>query len=74
MRRGKQEQSRVISLMNTRSHSQRNGTRFVRLLLNLRVWLVAICILTGYQVFWATYTYSAFLQTQFGLDAVAMAA
>ena len=44
------------------------------LLLNLRVWLVAICILTGYQVFWATYTYSAFLQTQFGLDAVAVAA
>ena len=26
------------------------------LLLNLRVWLVAFCILTGYQVFWATYT------------------
>ena len=44
------------------------------LLLNLRVWLVALCILTGYQVFWATYTYSAFLQTQFGLDAVAVAA
>ena len=44
------------------------------LLLNVRVWLVAICILTGYQVFWATYTYSAFLQTQFGLDAVAVAA
>ena len=43
-------------------------------MLNLRVWLVAICILTGYQVFWATYTYSAFLQTQFGLDAVAVAA
>ena len=44
------------------------------LFLNVRVWLVAICILTGYQVFWATYTYSAFLQTQFGLDAVAVAA
>lgn len=44
------------------------------LFLNPRVWLVALCILTGYQVFWATYTYSAFLQTQFGLDAVAVAA
>lgn len=44
------------------------------LVLNLRVWLVALCILTGYQVFWATYTYSAFLQTQFGLEAVAVAA
>ena len=46
----------------------------IGLLLNVRVWLVAICILTGYQVFWATYTYSAFLQTQFGLDAIAVAA
>jgi sugar phosphate permease len=46
----------------------------IGLLLNIRVWLVAICILTGYQVFWATYTYSAFLQTQFGLDAIAVAA
>lgn len=44
------------------------------LFVNMRVWLVAICILTGYQVFWATYTYSAFFQTQFGLDAVAVAA
>ncbi len=44
------------------------------LLTNVRVWLVALCILVGYQVFWATYSYSAFLQTQFGLDAVAVAA
>lgn len=44
------------------------------LVTNLRVWLVALCILVGYQVFWATYSYSAFLQTQFGLDAVAVAA
>lgn len=44
------------------------------LLTNVRVWLVALCILVGYQVFWATYSYSAFLQAQFGLDAVAVAA
>ena len=44
------------------------------LITNVRVWLVALCILVGYQVFWATYSYSAFLQTQFGLDAVAVAA
>ena len=44
------------------------------LVTNIRVWLVAVCILVGYQVFWATYSYSAFLQTQFGLDAVAVAA
>ena len=44
------------------------------LLTNLRVWLVALCILVGYQVFWSTYSYSRFFQTQFGLDAVAVAA
>ena len=44
------------------------------LITNLRVWLVALCIMVGYQVFWATYSYSAFLQIQFGLDAVAVAA
>lgn len=36
------------------------------------VWLVAICILTGYQLFWATYSFSAYLQTQYGLTAVAV--
>jgi len=44
------------------------------LLTNVRVWLVALCILVGYQVFWSTYSYSRFFQTQFGLDAVAVAA
>lgn len=44
------------------------------LLTNVRVWLVALCILVGYQVFWSTYSYSRFFQTQFGLNAVAVAA
>ena len=44
------------------------------LLTNLRLWLVALCILIGYQAFWSTYSYSRFFQTQFGLDAVAVAA
>ena len=44
------------------------------LLTNGRVWLVALCILVGYQVFWSTYAYSRFFQTEFGLDAVAVAA
>ena len=44
------------------------------LLTNVRVWLAALCILVGYQVFWSTYSYSRFFQTQFGLDAVAVAA
>jgi sugar phosphate permease len=36
------------------------------------VWLAAICILTGYQLFWATYSFSAFMQTHHGLTAVAV--
>jgi len=36
------------------------------------VWLVAACILTGYQLFWATYSFSAYMQTHYGLTAVAV--
>ena len=36
------------------------------------VWLVACCILTGYQLFWATYSFSAYMQTHYGLSAVAV--
>ena len=36
------------------------------------IWLSGICILTGYQLFWATYSFSAYLQTQYGLTAVAV--
>lgn len=38
-----------------------------------KVWLCGICILTGYQLFWATYTFSAYMQTHYGLTAVAVA-
>lgn len=37
------------------------------------IWLCAICIMTGYQLFWATYSFSAYMQTEFGLTAVAVA-
>lgn len=37
------------------------------------IWLCGICILTGYQLFWATYTFSAYLQNHYGLTAVAVA-
>ena len=37
------------------------------------IWLCGICILTGYQLFWATYSFSAFMQNQYGLTAVAVA-
>ena len=36
------------------------------------MWLCAICIWAGYQVFWATYSFSGYLQTQFGMSAVAV--
>ncbi|MFT5573833.1 MAG: sugar phosphate permease [Cryomorphaceae bacterium] len=37
------------------------------------IWLCGICILTGYQLFWATYSFSAYMQNQYGLTAVAVA-
>ena len=36
------------------------------------VWLAAFCILTGYQLFWATYSFSTYMQTRLGLTAVAV--
>ncbi|MBX2847074.1 MAG: MFS transporter [Acidiferrobacterales bacterium] len=36
------------------------------------LWLCAFCILAGYQLFWATYSFSAYLQNHFGLTAVAV--
>ena len=36
------------------------------------IWLCAICIICGYQLFWATYSFSAYLQQTFGLTAVAV--
>jgi len=34
------------------------------------IWLAGFCILTGYQLFWATYSFSAYLQNYYGLTAV----
>ncbi|MEM7430761.1 MAG: MFS transporter [Pseudomonadota bacterium] len=36
------------------------------------VWLCGFCILTGYQLFWATYSFSAYMETNYGLTAVAV--
>ena len=36
------------------------------------IWLCAICIVSGYQLFYATYSFSAYLQQNFGLTAVAV--
>ena len=37
-----------------------------------KIWLCAICIVCGYQLFYATYSFSAYLQQNFGLTAVAV--
>jgi len=35
------------------------------------LWLCGVCILTGYQLFFATYSFSAYMQLNYGLTAVA---
>ncbi len=36
------------------------------------IWLCAFCIMTGYQLFWATYSFSVYMQSEMGLTAVAV--
>ena len=36
----------------------------------VEVWLAAFCILCGYQLFWATYSFSGYMQQEYGLTAV----
>lgn len=36
----------------------------------VEIWLCAIIILCGYQLFWATYSFSGYLQNHFGMSAV----
>lgn len=36
-----------------------------------RLWLMALIIFCGYQIFWATYSFSAYLQEGYGMSAVA---
>ncbi len=36
------------------------------------IWLCAACIVCGYQMFWATYSFSGYLQHHYGLTAVAV--
>jgi MFS family permease len=40
------------------------------LLRRREIWLCAICLVCGYQLFYATYSFSAYLQEYFGLGAV----
>ena len=36
------------------------------------IWLAAFCITCGYQLFWATYSFSGYMQNIYGLSAVAV--
>lgn len=42
------------------------------LLGNGKLWLAAFCILAGYQLFWATYSFSGYMQNTYGMTAVAV--
>jgi len=57
----------------TQKHSSSNVIADLKILASKpEVWLCAICILTGYQLFWATYSFSAYMQVHYGLTAVAV--
>lgn len=42
------------------------------MLLTEELWLAGACILCAYQLFWATYSFSGYLQNEFGMTAVAV--
>ncbi len=57
-------------------NSEQRETNFAQdlkqVLSKSEIWLCAICIVCGYQLFWATYSFSAYLQQTFGLTAIAV--
>ncbi|MYE24558.1 MAG: MFS transporter [Gammaproteobacteria bacterium] len=54
-----------------RAASLRETARDLRLVLSKpEIWLAALCIMAGYQLFFATYALSAYMQQNFGLTAV----
>ncbi len=64
-----------IDTTNTDTHikSERSDiATFKQVIGNKRLWLAAICLLCGYQLFWATYSFSAYLQGSLQLSAVAV--
>ena len=55
-----------------RDHSEKSSFKndIMIVLTHREIWLCAICIACGYQLFYATYSFSAYLQQNFGLTAV----
>ncbi|MFT5212005.1 MAG: sugar phosphate permease [Flavobacterium sp.] len=41
------------------------------LAVNVDLWLAAFCLLCGYQLFWATYSFAGYMQQVYGITAVA---
>ena len=43
---------------------------FIEIIQNKNIWLCTVCIICGYQLFWATYSFSGYLQDHLGYGAV----
>ena len=54
----------------TRSLPRGAWQDFLHLFAKRQLWLAAFCILCGYQLFWASYSFSAYLQQVHGMTAV----
>lgn len=58
-------------IASVRSASRSNVWRDLRTLLGMpRIWLMSLIIFCGYQLFWATYSFSAYLQKGHGMSVV----
>ena len=61
-----------VSLVRTDQSTGRFWADLKGLLSITELWLAAFCILCGYQLFWATYSFSGYLQKSYGMTAVAV--
>lgn len=64
-----EEQATGTHLKSDKSHFL---TDLKSILKNPEIWLCATIIICGYQLFWATYSFSGYLQNTFGMTAVAV--
>lgn len=58
------------ALNNSTDQNRRYWADIKSLITQEELWLCGVCILMGYQLFWASYSYSAYMQSQFSLTAV----
>ena len=63
-------QAKANTNANTNQHSLISG--LVTVASKPQVWLSSLCILTGYQLYWASYSFSAYMQNHYGMTAVAV--